>query len=385
MKLFGFEINRPKQEPISNVDAFDNKRYSFGKSGKYDYNTPIQEIVNDEYVAFGQDNLYPNHLNELFYSSPFHSSIINFKVLNLIGGGLTTNFTEKSTEKQKIETTQMILRFNDFFLNQLAYDFMVHSRVCHKVYWNEDHTKIVNIERIDPAWVRSGKKVEGKVRYYVINSKWGKSMVKTQGEKIPAFDKFNRDEKCQLLVYQSYSPGLEYYSQPIYANAANWIFLDGQISYYHKSNIENSLNPSLAIKIYEKPANDEEKQSFIRQLQASFGGPSNTGRAMVFYSNGKDLSPDIQSIDANTLDEAFAVTQEMIIKNIAFSHTIDPVIMGISTPGALGQSQQLETAYNIFDSTFVKPNQKWLNNILNFYLTINNLSATVTLNNYKLF
>jgi phage portal protein BeeE len=210
-------------------------------------------------------------------------------------------------------------------------------------------------------------------------------MVKTQGEKIPAFDKFNKDEKCQLLVYQGYSPGLEYYSQPIYANAANWIFLDGQISYYHKSNIENSLNPSLAIKIYEKPANDEEKQQFIRQLQASFGGAANSGRAMVFYSNGKDLSPDIQSIDPNTLDEAFAITQEMIVKNIAFSHTIDPVIMGISTPGALGQSQQLETAYNIFDSTFVKPNQKWLNNILNFYLTINNLPATVTLNNYKLF
>jgi hypothetical protein len=385
MKLFGFEISRPKQEPVSNIDAFDNKRYSFAKSGKYDYNTPIQEIVNDEYVYFGSDNLYPNHLNELFYSSPFHSSIINFKVLNLIGGGLTTTFSDKSTEKQKIEITQMVLRFNDFFLNQLAYDFMVHSRVCHKVYWNEDHTKIVNIERIDPAWVRSGKKIEGKVRFYVINPKWGKSMVKTQGEKIPAFDKFNKDEKCQLLVYQGYSPGLEYYSQPIYANAANWIFLDGQISYYHKSNIENSLNPSLAIKIYEKPANDEEKQQFIRQLQASFGGAANSGRAMVFYSNGKDLSPDIQSIDPNTLDEAFAVTQEMIVKNIAFSHTIDPVIMGISTPGALGQSQQLQTAYNIFDSTFVKPNQKWLNNILNFYLTINNLPATVTLNNYKLF
>lgn len=384
MKLFGFTINKPKVETPQVVDAFDNKRYSFAKSGKYDYNTPIQEVVSDEYVAFGQDNLYPNHLNELYYSSPFHSSIINFKVLNLIGGGISYNLDKAVTETQKVEATQMILKFDDLFLQQLAYDYMVHSRICHKIYWNEEHTKIIGIERIDPSWVRSGKKVEGKVRYYVINPKWSKSMMKSAYEKIPAYDKFSKD-KVQLMVYQNFSPGLEYYSQPVYANAANWIFLDGQISYYHKSNIENSLNPSIAIKIYEKPANDEEKQSFIRQLQASFGGAGNTGRAMVFYSNGKDLAPDIQSIDPNTLDEAFAITQEMIIKNIAFSHTIDPVIMGISTPGALGQSQQLETAYQIFDNTFVKPNQKFLNNVLNTYLSINNINATITLNNYKLF
>jgi len=385
MKLFGFDITRPKETPVATAEVFDHKKFDFGRSGKYNYNEPIQEVVNDEYVYFGQDNLYPNHLNELFYSSPFHSSIINFKVLNLIGGGLTFTPNDKTTEMQKIEVEQWKYKFDDLFINQLAYDYIVHSRVCHKVYWNDEHTKIVGVERIDPAWVRIGKKIEGKSRYYVINSKWGKGMNKNKAEKIPAFDAYKKDEKCQMVSYQTYSPGLEYYSQPVYANAANWIFLDGQISYYHKSNIENSLNPSLAIKIYEKPANEEEKQSFIRQLQASFGGPSNTGRAMVFYSNGKDLSPDIQSIDANTLDEAFAVTQEMIIKNIAFSHTIDPVIMGISTPGALGQSQQLETAYNIFKNTFILPNQRHLNNILNFYLGVNKIQGVVTLNLYQLF
>lgn len=385
MKLFGLEITRPKETPVKSVELFDHKKFDFGRNGKYNYNEPIQEVVNDEYVYFGVDNLYPNHLNELFYSSPFHSSIINFKVLNLIGGGLKYTYNPNTTEMQKIELEQWKYKFDDLFINQLAYDYIVHSRVCHKVYWNDEHTKIIAIERVDPAWVRVGKKIEGKTRFYVINSKWGKGMNKNKIEKIPAFDAYRKDEKCQMLSYQTYSPGLEYYSQPVYANAANWIFLDGQISYYHKANIENSLNPSLAIKIYEKPANEEEKQSFIRQLQASFGGASNTGRAMVFYSNGKDLSPDIQSIESNTLDEAFAVTQEMIIKNIAFSHTIDPVIMGISTPGALGQSQQLETAYNIFKNTFILPNQRQLNNILNFYLGVNKIQGVVTLNLYQLY
>jgi hypothetical protein len=384
MKIFGFEVNRPKQETPKPVSSFDTGKYSFGRNSQYNWNEPIIEVVNDEFVAFGQDNMYPNHLNELFYSSPFHSSITNFKVLNLIGGGVVFTPNVTATEKEKIELAQWKFKYDDLFLNQLAYDYIVHSRICHKVYWNEEHTKIVSVERIDPAWVRSGKKIEGKVRFYVINPKWGKGLNRNKSVTIPAFDNYKKDERCQLYVYQGFSPGLEYYSQPVYANAANWIFLDGEISFYHKSNIENSLNPSIAIKIYERPANEEEKQSFIRQLQASFGGAGNTGKAMVFYSNGKELSPDIQSIEANTLDEAFAVTQEMIIKNIAFSHTIDPVIMGISTPGALGQSQQLETAYTIFKNTFVFPTQRHLNTVLNFYLSVNKVQGSVTLNDYNI-
>ena len=105
---------------------------------------------------------------------------------------------------------------------------------------------------------------------------------------------------------------------------------------------------------------------------------------MVFYSNGKDLSPDIVNIDANTLDEAFVVTQETIIKNVAFSHSIDPVIMGISTPGALGQSQQLETAYNIFKNTFILPNQNYLNEVLNFYLKTNKINSELKLKLYNI-
>lgn len=383
MKIFGLTFGK-QETPSTPVEVFDNKKYSFSRNNKYNYNEPTQEVVNDDYVMFGADNAYPNHLNELFYASPFHSSIINFKSLNLVGGGLTINDENATTEKQKIQLLQVVNKFDNLFLNQLAYDLLIHSRICHKIYWNDDNTKIINIERVDPAWVRSGKKIEGQVRWYYINQKWGKGLNQSKSTKIAAYDKFNKKDKCQLLVYQTFSPGLEYYSQPVYSNAANWIYLDGQISYYHKSNIENSLNPSLAIKVYERPANVEEQQSFIRNVQNSFAGPSNTGKVMVFYSNGKDLSPDIQSIDANTLDEAFTITQENIVKNIAFSHSIDPVIMGISTPGALGQSQQLDTAYNIFKNTFILPNQKYLNTILNNYIKYNGATGSVSLNLYTL-
>ena len=391
MKFFGFNLNKKQEPQIQSQDDGNYQKFSLLGNGKlnYDYNIPlITEVYNTEYVYFGDDNQYPNILNELYYSSPFHSSIINFKQINLVGGGYDVTYNLGITETQKIEINQMKYIMNDNFINQMGMDFLIHGRITWKVYWNDEHTKIVNIERVEPSWVRATMKNNlGKITKYAIGSDWQNRLRNNTGRRyyyVPAFDTYNKNERVQLYTYQIFSPGLEYYCQPTYANAANWIYLDGQISYYHKSNIENSINPSVVLKFYEKPANVQEQQEFIYRLKRDMTGARNSGKVLTFFSNGKDLAPDVETIDANKLDEAFVVTQEMIVKNIAFSHTIDPVLMGISTPGALGQSQQLETAYNIFNNTFVKPNQDKLNKILNYFFEVNKLQGSIKLKQFQL-
>lgn len=393
MKLFGFNINNKPTPTIVNTNTQVEKPMQFSLLGNnkvnYDYNIPlISEVLTTEYIYFGEDNTYPNILNELFYSSPFHSSIINFKQLNLVGAGYDVATSLNITEKQRIELEQMKYIFNENFINKMGMDFLIHGRLTWKVYWNDEHTKIINIERVEPAWVRATEKNEmGKITKYAIGEDWQNKLRNNRARKyyyIPAFDSYKKDERIQLWTYQIFSPGLEYYCQPTYANASNWIYLDGQISYYHKSNIENSINPSIVMKFYEKPANKQEQEEFVFRLKRDMAGARNSGKVLTFFSSGKDLAPDIESVEANKLDEAFVVTQEMIVKNIAFAHTIDPVLMGISTPGALGQSQQLETAYKIFDNTFVKPNQQKLNNVLNGFLEINRVPATITLKHFNL-
>ena len=392
MKLFGFNINsKPTPQPVATVQQDKSFQFSLLGNNKvnYDYNQPlITEVFNNDYIYFGDDNFYTNILNELFYASQFHSYIINFKQLNLVGGGYDMTFNAGITEKQKIEANQIKYIFNDNFINQMGMDFLIHGRITWRVYWNEEHTKVINVERVEPAWVRATAKNEfGRIAKYAIGEDWQGKLRNNRASKyyyIPAFDTYKKDEKVQLYVYQIFSPGLEYYCQPTYANAANWIYLDGQISYYHKSNIENSINPSVVMKFYEKPANQQEQDEFIFRLRRDMSGARNSGKVLTFFSSGKDLAPDIESVEANKLDEAFVVTQEMIVKNIAFSHSIDPVLMGIASPGALGQSQQLETAYKIFENTFVKPNQQKLNGVLNQFLDVNKIPATIKLNTYPL-
>lgn len=268
MQLFGFNTTKKQEvtqsQPIVNdYEKFWATQTSPRNLLNYDYNNPlVTEVYNSDYVYFGDDNIYPNILNELFYSSPFHSSIINFKVLNVIGGGYDVIPDIGIDMQAMISIKQMEIIFNESFLNQMAYDFNIHNRLTWKIYWNNDHSKIIKIERIDPAWVRATKKdSDGNIKKYAIGEDWtGRIRNKiNQYYYLPTFDVYAKDEKVQLYTWKGFSPGMEYYAKPIYANANNWLYLDGQISYYHKSNIENSINPSVVMKFYETFANKQEQ------------------------------------------------------------------------------------------------------------------------------
>jgi hypothetical protein len=386
MKIFGFNINnKPKQVEQSSTPQFNHEKfYSVTRqtSGlNYDYSIPaISEIPNSNYIYFGNDNQYPNLLNNIYYSSPFHASIVNFKHLNLIGGGYTVTPYFGATEQDLIAIKQMEYLFNQDIINKISTDLLIHNRICLKITWNKEHNKIIKIERIEPASVRATKKVEGKIKKYAVNPDWTLRINLSNYYYIPAFDTFAKEEKEQLFVWQGYSPGLEYYSQPTYANAVNWMFLDGQISYYHKSNMENSINPSVVLKFPEKFTNKEEEEMFITSLKKSFAGAKNAGKVMTFFAHGKDLLPEIDVLQGNQLGDDFQITNETIIKNIAFSHSLNPIIMGIAVPGNLGSGTELDIAYKIFQNTFVKPNQKTLNDIINFFYKENKVKAEFALN-----
>jgi hypothetical protein len=385
MKLFGFNTNKKEniEQPI--VEQYNHdKFYSVGREtiGNYDYSIPaVTEILNNNYIYFGTDNQYPNLLNNLYYSSPFHASIVDFKRLSLIGGGYTVEAYLGSTQGDLIAIKKMEYLFDETMLNEITTDLLIHNRICLKITWNKEHNKIVKIVRVEPANVRATKKVDGKIKKYVIGDFQSISKgLSSNYTYIPAFDTFNKDEVEQLYVWQGYSPGLNYYAQPVYANAVNWLYLDAQISYYHKSNMENSINPSVVLKFPEKFANSADEQTFTRNLKKSFASAKNAGKAMVFFANGRDFLPEIEVLPGNQLGDDFAVTNDTIIRNISMSHTISPLIMGISTPGSLGQSTELEISYKIFTNTFTKPNQKTLNNLVNFFYKINGIKGEFKLN-----
>ena len=327
---------------------------------------------------FGDMGYFPQELNALYHASPLHASILNFKRL-LTSGNEYSIQGSVIDGANKISLNQLTNQF-DVMMDEVTMDYFIHSRVCLKITWNSDNTKILKVKRISPDKIRVAEvddEMEPECFFYswdwMYQSKY--PMIK-----YAKFDQMNKKDKVQIYQYQVTSPGQKLYAEPSYKSALNWVILDSEMAQYHKANITNSINPSMLIQYFEKPGTKEEKQQVLFDLNNSFAGARKTGRAMVTFSDGKDLAPTVTQMDANKLDKTFLQLTDTIQRQICYAHQLDPQLLGLKTPGSLGNSGDFIYSFNLFNKTIIQPAQKDLEKIFNNILAINGLPVKLKYN-----
>ena len=73
------------------------------------------------YIPFGQDNLFPELLNQIFYSSPLHGSIVGYKVNAAVGGGFNI-VADRLTPQDKLELYTLERKLNIKKVNKIKKD-----------------------------------------------------------------------------------------------------------------------------------------------------------------------------------------------------------------------------------------------------------------------
>ena len=375
MKLFGFEFS--KGEPVPNTGmiegdahAFNWHRRGLGTNDNSTGLTSFHEQKTGRWIMFGKDNRFPNYLNDLVNSSGLHGAIVNFKKTLISGAGYEVTSATTLDVAKELLVKQFTMRPNSYqsleeLIDAITIDYIVHGTVYIKVYWNSDHTKPIKLERIEPSRIRVGynKAEPDHPTSFYFCTDWDR-----QGEypvtEYPAYD-HTKSDAIQVYRYITPNAGLIYNTFPSYVSAINWIQLDGEVSTYQKSNIENSINPSMLIKFYKKPANDEEKRKIVNGIENNFKGSHNTGKAMIFFSDDKETAPDVTPVPTSALDKQFVAMADQIARQICYSHGINPTLIGIKTPGSLGTASEIGPSYNVFNATYVKPAQRDIEQVLN--------------------
>lgn len=387
MGIFNSIFNRDQAKELGfqSVDTFSTNDNSQGLNSHL-------ELQTNRYVSFGDMNLYPNYLNDLYNSSGLHSAIIDFKKNLTIGEGFTVKGESELSAMQKVEVRQFLdffdgnQRFDDV-IKEITMDYMVHGTIYFKVHWNSDKTRALKLERLEPSKVRVGvfKSDPSKVETYFVNFNW-KQAGQYPTKEYPPFNPMEKDgNRIEVFRYQVPNSAMNFYTLPSYASGTNWINLDGEVSTYHKSNIENAINPSMTVKFYKKPANNEEKRKIVNGIKKQFQGASNTGKAMIFFSDDKDTAPDVEPIKVSNIDKQFNVTADAIQRNICYAHKVNPLILGLKTPGSLGNSTEMETAFEIFQQGVIQPAQRDIEGVINRFLRMNGLPISIKFNDVELF
>jgi hypothetical protein len=369
-----FVGSKPKATEV--VEGYQSFSTPFGNVGNANLSLPY---VNGRYqiagyIPFGQDNMFPELLNQLYYTSPLHGAIVDFKTNAIVGGGYTLETAKMSNEdKLKLYTFEKKMKLNKTS-KAIAQQLIVHHRVYFKLCYNKKG-ELYKIENVSPEKVRVAR---DKITYFMCDDWSARIDIVSIKKAHPA----NTDLE-QLYVYEIMTLGQEFYSLPQYSSALNFAFLSGELSYFAKSNIQNSIFPSFAMMFPKRPQSEEEKH-MIKNTIDRLKGAANSGKAVAFFANSADQLPKIEALPTNSNDKLFHEASALNTEQICFSHTIDPILMGVRTTGSLGGGADIKQAYVVFEKNVVMPLRDQVEEIVNELLTLAKIPGVYMINNFQI-
>lgn len=352
--------------PLVKIGGGDVTKPYINSSGTSDVN----------YVPFGWDNLYPQLIDQMYYQSPLHSSIIDFQVQSAVGGGYDIIRPTTKTGGDKVDELSFYKQVKiKKLLKGIAFDLKMHKRVHFKI--TKHKGQIIKIERVQPSKVRYNKSMTK----YWISDDWMSNREIKQYDEYDA--EFTEDKVTQIHSYVDLesSPGQDVYPLDKTISIFNWCYLDGQSANLQKDNIQKSIFGSLVIKRPNEFKSEEEFNEFKKSIITKEG---DVVPVLLLTADGKDNLPEVENFPANQNDKAFEGMDKRIDDKICQGHSINPAIVGIERPGALGQGSDIKESYPIWIASVLNPFKEQIEEIIDELLYIKNIVGNFKLEEYKM-
>lgn len=342
--------------------------------------TPVvKEVMGRKWIEYGTDewrNLYPQFLLDLYYNSGTHAAIINATADMIAGQGVIIDDNDKLEKIAELEG--FLLNFNTEVLNKTAIDLKLQGGVAWNIIWSNDR-KTATIHHLPVDRLRIGlPNAMGKVDTYYVSADWSNTR-RYKPQPIPAFNPHDRTSPNQILYFGVYSPAMEQYYTPDYVSACGWAMIDQRISEYHLNNIENGFSGSWFVSLNNGVPEEDERGKVEKGIKKKFTGAKGD-KIIVSFANGKDRAAEITPIQQSDADKQYLALQELMTQNIMIGHRVtSPMLLGVKTEGQLGGRDELMQAFDIYQTTIVKPFQKIILDNLRKVLRINGLDLPISI------
>jgi hypothetical protein len=344
----------------------NHKQLSFNIINKVETTLPsFLERPGRKFVEYGNDNLFPQFVASLFAKSAINRTSILSKLDGTLGKGLTTS---DPTTEYTLKMANPTESWNEV-LEKVALDYIMFGGWSINVIWSNDGETIAEFYHVDFSRVRSGIYNPEQDRvdkyYYAVDwSQWRKF----KPLEFAAYDpKRSIEEPSQLLYGFDYEPNTIFYPLPAYAGGINDIQTDIEVSLWHINNLQNGLTPSLFIGLNNGIPDPEARQEIYDEITMSFKGAENAGKAFIAFADDAAHAPTVLPVPAANSD--YYVTLETRITNrILTAHRItSPLLLGLRVEGTgfSSNADEIETSYEHFISTVIKPIQKSLLKVFN--------------------
>jgi hypothetical protein len=307
----------------------------------------IEKENRSGWIDYGNDNLYPQYLINLYYNSPIHNALTNSIAFMIEGQGTGT-----------------IL---DSALQGISFDLKLQGAFVAEVIWSMDFTRVVKINHLPFENCRLAyDKEEEEITGVWYSKDWKNSRSKKgKPEFIPAFNPSQAQEQPRQVIYaHGMMAGSSYYPKPDYFGALNYIELSHQMGMYHVNNILNGLFPSFIINFLNGIPQKEEREAIRREWEERLSGASNAGKFLMTFNEDPARTPDIQAFPLSDADKQYQFLSEETAKQIMVGHrVVSPLIHGIRESNGFGSNKdEMLVGLEIFNNQVIKPYQRIITN-----------------------
>jgi hypothetical protein len=320
---------------MSNIQAINLSAYQ-----------PVEAVEKENrsgWIDYGNNNLFPQHLINLYQNSPIHNALVNSISYMIEGQGTGT-----------------IL---DNALQGIAFDLKLQGAFVAEVIWSMDFTRVVQINHLPFENCRLAyDKEEDDITGIFYSKDWANTRSKRgKPEFIPAFNPSIAQEQPRQVIYaHGMSAGSVYYPKPDYFGALNYVELSYQMGLYHVNNILNGLFPSFIINFLNGIPQKEERESIRREWETRLSGAANAGKFLMTFNEDPTRAPQIQDFPLSDADKQYQFLSEETAKQIMVGHrVVSPLIHGIrDTTGFGSNKDEMLVGLEIFNNQVIKPYQR---------------------------
>ena len=319
----------------------------------------FKEIRSKGIITFGDDNLYPMGLIELFNKSPKHSAIITQKAAYLAGD--KTEILGQSTEDiaKAQDYLSNINAYEDFdsLKSKIANDLELFDGFALEIIWNKAKTSIAEIYHLPFQNVRVA--IDGG---YAYSEDWGNRRCEVQY--YPQWNPTTRENK-QVYCFKMYRAGQEEYPLPVYVAALKYVEIDTEIANFHLNSIKSGFSAQTLVQLFKGIPSPEEARKTVKRFKDNFTGSDNAGSVIIQFNDPNETPSTIDNLAPSDFDKLFMQLNQQVQEEIFSGHRVtSPMLFGIKTEGQLGGRNELIEAYESFQVSYVEPRQAQMDRAL---------------------
>lgn len=334
----------------------------------------FSEVRNKDYINYGEDNNYPNFLVTLFNRSAKHNAILTAKQLYIAGQGLAFNAENLPTDKI-VSTQAFIDNANPYeslhsVSSKMALDIELFGGCYLHIIKSKDKKNIAEVYHLDYCNLRTNK--DNSLIYY--SEHWlnddGSNNTSIKEDQIKIYPAYGSKEyekgKEGVLYYKQYRPNIETYTLPEYIGAVPAIITDAEIANYHRASIQNGFMGGTMVVFANGVPSDEEMSTIERQMKKKFTGTDRANSLVIDFVDDPARVPQVLQLTGNDFDKRYDALNKTIQEEIFVGHKVtSPMLFGVRTEGQLGGRNEMATAFQLFQNTYITPKQNAIEVILN--------------------